>query len=92
MKDKTPFYNVANMFFTGAVFSIIIVIMFFNKIDLSSDVLLFLKDWQVIISAATIVIMYEIGFILNRLGSLLIEYLLVKKTKIWPKNITSKAN
>lgn len=87
MKDKIPFYNVANMFFVGAVFSVFNILLFHKcilGIDLNSSVYVVLKDWSLVVTAAIIVIMFEIGFILNRASSILIAPVL-ERTKIWPK-------
>ena len=87
MKDKIPFYNIVNMFFVGSVFTFIIAVLFhdhFKSIDLSSPIFIFSKDWSVVISTALLIAMYEIGFILNRASSVIIEPILVK-TGIWPR-------
>lgn len=87
MKDKIPFYNIANMFFVGAVFAIANVLLFHEcllDMDLSSQLYMTLKDWSIVATAAIIVIVFEIGFILNRASSVLIAPIL-EKTKIWPK-------
>ena len=87
MKNKIPFYNNKNMFFVGSVFSFIIVTLFhkhFQNIDLSSTTYIFMKEWSVVISAVLLIAMYEIGFILNKAGSILIEPIL-SKTNVWPK-------
>lgn len=87
MKDKIPFYNIINMFFVGSVFTFISAVLFhdhFMPIDLTSPIFAILKDWSVIISAILLMAMYEIGFILNRVSSVLIGSLL-EKIRIWPK-------
>lgn len=87
MKDKIPFYNIANMFFVGAVFAIANVLLFHEcllDMDLSSQFYMTLKDWSIVATAAIIVVVFEIGFILNRASSILIAPIL-EKTKIWPK-------
>lgn len=87
MKDKVPFYNIVNMFFVGSVFTFIVAVLFhghFKTIDLSAPIFTFLGDWSVVISAILLIAMYEIGFILNRVSSIIIEPILTK-TKIWPK-------
>jgi hypothetical protein len=87
MKDKIPFYNIANMFFVGAVFAIANVLLFhecLSDMDLSSQLYMTLKDWSIVATAAIIVVVFEIGFILNRASSVLIAPIL-EKTKIWPK-------
>lgn len=87
MKEKIPFYNIANMFFVGSVFTFLVVALFHNQfeaIDLSLPIFTFAKDWSVIISAILLIAMYEIGFILNRASSAIIEPILTQ-TKMWPK-------
>lgn len=87
MKEKIPFYNIANMFFVGAVFAIANVLLFHEcllDMDLSSQLYMTLKDWSIVATAAIIVVVFEIGFILNRASSVLIAPIL-EKTKIWPK-------
>ncbi len=87
MKDKIPFYNIVNMFFVGSVFTLLVAVLFHNQlgfVDLSSPIFTFAKDWNVIISAVLLIAMYEIGFILNRASSIIIEPILTK-AKIWPK-------
>lgn len=87
MKDKIPFYNIANMFFVGAVFAIANVLLFHEcllDMDLSSQLYMTLKDWSIVATAAIIVVVFEIGFILNRASSVLIAPIL-EKTKIWSK-------
>ena len=37
MKDKIPFYNIVNMFFVGAVFSIMVILMFVEKINIEQN-------------------------------------------------------
>ena len=87
MKDKIPFYNIANMFFVGTVFVIANALLFHKhllNIDLSSQLYAALKDWSIVVTAAIIVAVFEIGFILNRASSVLIAPIL-EKAKIWPK-------
>lgn len=86
MKDNIPFYSIANMFFVGAVFSIVNILLFqdrFFSIALNDSLYQGMKDWSVVITAAAIVIVFEIGFILNRLSSIVIEPVLAK-AKMWP--------
>ena len=87
MKEKIPFYNIVNMFFVGSVFAFLIFVLFhqqFEFIDLSSEIFAFMKDWSVVVSTVLLVIMYEIGFVLNRASSVIIEPILTKM-QIWPK-------
>lgn len=87
MKNKIPFYNIVNMFFVGSIFTFIIVVLFHNKlgsVDFSKPIFIFMKDWNIITSTILLIVMYEIGFVLNRASSVIIEPILTK-TKIWPK-------
>ena len=100
MKEKVPFYNIVNMFFVGAVFSLCIGIIFREDITLNwiNENEELLSDWSVLISAVLIIAMYEIGFIINRMGSVIIEPLYtlspfekrkifkkIKCLRIWPR-------
>lgn len=88
MKDKIPFYNIVNMFFVGSVFTLLIGVLFYKQIgnvDFSAPFFTFAQDWSVVISAVLLIAMYEIGFILNRASSVIIEPILTR-TKIWPKD------
>lgn len=88
MKDKIPFYDIVNKFFVGAVFSILFVLVTFDKINYSeiynkyADVL---KDWSTVVFVVLLVSMYEIGLIINRASSITIGPLL-ETTKIWPRD------
>ena len=84
MKDKIPFYNIVNMFFVGSIFSFVLAVLFNDYIDLTNPLFDFLKEWKIIVSALLIITMYEVGFIINRLSSIIIAPIL-EKTKIWPK-------
>lgn len=84
MKDKIPFYNIVNMFFVGAVFSIMVILMFVEKINIEQKYMDIALEWNFIVSAFMIITMYEMGFIINRAASVLIGEILVK-TKIWEK-------
>lgn len=86
MKEKIPFYNIVNMFFVGCVFVIFTIPFFIGAIDLDaikkySEIM---SNWTGIISVAAIAAMFEIGFIINRLGTIIIEPLYVV-LKIWPR-------
>ncbi|WP_173473916.1 hypothetical protein [Fibrobacter succinogenes] len=86
MKEKIPFYNIVNMFFVGCVFVIFTIPFFIDAIDLDatkkySEII---SNWTGIISVVAIAAMFEIGFIINRLGSIIIEPLYVI-LKIWPR-------
>lgn len=85
MKDKIPFYNIVNMFFVGAVFSLCLVILLwgyipFDWIQENAD---WLSDWSILISAILLIAMYELGFIINRMGSIIVAPF-YQKIKLWP--------
>ena len=92
MKDKVPFYNIVNMFFVGAVFSLCLAILFCDYIPFEwiKENAKLLSDWNIFISAILLIAMYELGFIINRMGSVIIEPVYRggkrKKFKIWPKD------
>lgn len=84
MKGKIPFYNIINMFFVGAVFSIGAILMLRGRIHIDQEYLDVAHEWRTIVSVLLIIAMYEVGLIINRMGSIIIEPIL-SKTKIWPK-------
>ena len=86
MKEKIPFYNIVNMFFVGCVFVIFMIPFFIDAIDLDAVKKYgeILSDWTAIISVVAIAAMFEVGFIINRLGSIIVEPLYVI-LKIWPR-------
>ena len=92
MKDKIPFYNIANMFFVGAVFSLCLVILLRSYIPIEwiKENAELLSDWSILISSILLIAMYELGFIINRMGSVIIEPIYrgrkLKRFKIWPKD------
>ena len=86
MKDKIPFYNIVNMFFVGAVFSLCLAILLrayipFEWIKENAELL---SDWSILISVILLIAMYEIGFIINRMGSIIVAPI-YEKLKLWPK-------
>ena len=87
MKDKIPFYNIVNMFFVGAVFTFFSVVTFYKKIPIDKIISYsdFLSDWSIIIGVVLLVIMFEFGFIINRMGSIIVAPIL-SKLKIWKKD------
>ena len=87
MKDKIPFYNIVNMFFVGAVFSLFLVILLWGYIpfDWIQENAELLSDWNILISAILLIAMYELGFIVNRMGSIIVAPF-YQKIKLWPKD------
>lgn len=87
MKDKVPFYDVANKFFVGSVFVLLVVLLFFEdlkEIDYSAPIFLFAKDWNLLVTTVLLIVMYEIGFVLNRASSIIVAPILIK-LRVWPK-------
>lgn len=86
MKEKIPFYNVANMFFVGCVFCLYTLILVYDRIplDVLKNIGEILTNWTVVVSVFFLVSMFEIGFIINRLGSIIVEPLLVI-LRVWPR-------
>ena len=59
MKDKIPFYNIVNMFFVGAVFSLCLAILLrayipFEWIKENAELL---SDWSILISVILLIAM-----------------------------------
>ena len=91
IKDKIPFYNIMNMFFVGAVFSLCLVFFLHSYIPFEwiKENAELLSDWSILISAILFIVMYELGFIINRMGSIIIAPIYEGKKggkfNIWPK-------
>ncbi|MDR1553189.1 MAG: hypothetical protein LBS69_06985 [Prevotellaceae bacterium] len=77
METKIPFYNLLNMFLTGLIFIGCCVLLYHNKIItfVESNFFKSVKDINVgletVITISFCAIIYEIGLIINRIGSLL---------------------
>lgn len=87
MEAKIPFYNIINMFLTGLIFLGVCIILFPNYIVnlLNNDLFKSHNTWpEIILTVFFFAAAYEIGLIINRIGSLL-EFLL-KKLKLIPFN------
>lgn len=86
MEIKIPFYNILNMFLTGLVFMGVSIIIFPNyAISLLENgiILKIGAGPEIIITICIFSVAYEIGLIINRIGSIIIEPIL-KATKIIP--------
>lgn len=86
MEIKVPFYNVLNMFLTGFVFVGCIILQYSESIIhfVNSETFAHLTSVsEMVLILIIAAIAYEIGLILNRLGSVILEPLL-KKTKLIP--------
>lgn len=87
MEDKIPFYDIINKLFVGAVFSLLLFVTIGEKfpvLDYYSHYQAVIEGFGVVCSAIIVIAMYEIGFIINRCGSIFVGPIL-EKTKIWPK-------
>lgn len=86
MEIKVPFYNVLNMFLTGLVFVGCTILQYSESIInfVNSETFIRLTSISEIVLILIIVaIAYEIGLILNRFGSVILEPVL-KTTKLIP--------
>ena len=100
METKIPFYNLLNMFLTGLIFTGCCIVLFYEKIVLLTDSAFFdsIKSMNVgletIITICFCAIIYEIGYIINRIGSFMEDFL--KLIKLIPfdndyKNFNDKS-
>lgn len=77
MEAKIPFYNLLNMFLTGFIFTGCCIVLFNNQIltFIESDFFKSIKEinfgLETIITISFCAVIYEIGLIINRIGSLL---------------------
>lgn len=86
MEIKTPFYNVLNMFLTGFVFVGCVMLQYLENIIRFVNSKTFahlISVSEMVLILIIVAIAYEIGLILNRLGSVILEPLL-KITKLVP--------
>lgn len=76
MEIKIPFYNILNMFLTGLVFLGGCVIIFPDTAVtvLNSDIIKNLGAGpEIVVTVCTFAVAYEVGLIINRTGSVLLE-------------------
>lgn len=88
MEIKVPFYNVLNMFLTGLVFigGCSIIFPDTTVLALSSDIIKNLgAGSEIVVTVCAFAVAYEVGLIINRTGSVILEPLL-KRTKLIPFN------
>lgn len=77
METKIPFYNLLNMFLTGLIFTGCCIILFNNQVYscIESDFFKSIKGinfgFETILTICFCAVIYEVGFIINRIGSLL---------------------
>lgn len=86
MEIKIPFYNILNMLLTGLIFIGCCILLFpqYMLEFLSNNIFTSIKTGlEIIIVVSFLAISYEIGLVINRIGSVAIEPFL-KKTKLIP--------
>ncbi len=86
MEIKIPFYNILNMFLTGLVFIGGCVIIFPDTATavLNSEIIKNLGTGpEIVITVCAFAIAYEVGLIINRAGSVILEEIL-KRFKLIP--------
>jgi hypothetical protein len=90
MDIKIPFYNIVNMFLIGLVFTGFCIILFFKDIhQFISTVDIDGLGFQTLITISIFAVIYEVGLIINRIGSVLIESIFIK-SKLIPFNTDYK--
>ncbi|MGL4907792.1 MAG: hypothetical protein ACRC3G_00470 [Bacteroidales bacterium] len=81
METKVPFYNVVNMFLTGLIFTGCCIIIYNSQVSIfiSSELFRSIKEInfgiETIVTISFFAVIYEIGFIINRIGSLFGSFL-----------------
>lgn len=81
MEIKLPLYNLLNMFLTGLVFLGGCVLLFWENIVnyLNNDIIKSVGTWpEFVITVLIFAVAYEIGLIINRIGSVMVETMLKK--------------
>lgn len=88
MEIKIPFYNILNMFLTGLVFLGGCIVVYPNcALELiSSEIIKSLGTGpEILVTVCAFAVAYEVGLIVNRFGSVVIEWFL-KWAKMIPFN------
>lgn len=88
MEIKIPFYNILNMFLTGLVFigGCIVIYPTYATELISNEIVKSLGTGpEIIVTVCAFAVAYEVGLIINRFGSVVIEPFL-KWTKMIPFN------
>lgn len=88
MDIKIPFYNILNMFLTGLMFigGCIVIYQSYALELISSEIINSLgASPEVLVTVFAFAVSYEVGLIVNRFGSVVIEWLL-KWAKMIPFN------
>lgn len=84
MEIKIPFYNILNMFLTGLIFigcCLLIFSQYFASVFSSSLINNLGTGFETIIIISFFAVAYEVGLIINRIGSIIVEPFL-KITKL----------
>lgn len=87
MEIKTSTYDFFNKFILGLVFSGVVILAYRNNLNTVFDAFKEIKESTIIItvfSTSALAVVYEVGIIINRLGSILEE--LLKKIHFIPFN------
>lgn len=88
MEIKVPFYNILNMFLTGLVFigGCLVIFQDFAFALFSNDIIENISAGpEIVITVCIFAVAYEVGLIINRIGSVIIEPFL-KFIKLIPFN------
>lgn len=81
MDQKVPFYNIVNMLLVGLVFiGFVTLVQFDQVITMLTDyrIIGWIDKYETIITIFFIAMIYEVGLIINRLGSVFTEPILIK--------------
>ena len=83
IESKIPFYNLINVLFTGLAFMAACIFLFWDQLQ---DVAILIPNFdatgvQVIITIVFIAVAYEVGYIIFRIGGVLLEPLIKKLDK-----------
>ena len=86
MDVKIPFYNITNIFLPGLVFTGSCILLFIDKIKVIVNSISELSNTglEILIIISSIGIAYEVGYIIFRLGAILIEPILKKMFDLAP--------
>lgn len=84
-----PFYNLINIFFIGVLFSTGAVIIFPDLMSHSDKLLGFNED-SFIFCIIAVAVVYEIGIVIDRLSSLIIEKILKSKKSFETRSFLSR--
>jgi hypothetical protein len=86
--DNIPFYNILNMVFIGILFAVGLFILTPEIFVLKS--IPFFESNEFLKTAVVVVVIYYVGFFIDRTGSLLIEKILKNKNQPSKRNFVSQ--